>query len=120
VEEWLDCGNKNITVATHQRVLARDKKSELLAKSAEVENSTIIPPCHIEDDVKIKNSVVGPYVSVGKGTSICGSVICNSVIQEATTIENMNIHDSMIGSHTKLSGKQYDLSIGDYNTLELK
>ncbi len=120
VDEWLDCGNKNITVSTHQRVLARDTKSELLAASAVVENSTIIQPCHIEDNVIIRNSVVGPYVSIGRGTKVVGCVVNNSVVQCDSELLNMNIHDSMIGSHTKLSGQSYDLSIGDYNTLEVK
>lgn len=120
VDEWLDCGNKNITVSTHQRVLVRDTKSELLAASAVVENSTIIQPCHIEDNVIIRNSVVGPYVSIGRGTKVVGCVVNNSVVQCDSELLNMNIHDSMIGSHTKLSGQSYDLSIGDYNTLEVK
>ena len=120
VDEWLDCGNKNITVATHQRVLARDAKSTFVSDAAVIENSTIIQPCHIEAGAEIRNSVVGPYVSVGEGTKISGSIISNSVIQNFSELENINVHNSMVGSHAKLVGPTFDLSVGDYNTLEVK
>ncbi|MCF0205936.1 MAG: NTP transferase domain-containing protein [Bacteroidales bacterium] len=120
VDEWLDCGNKNITVATHQRVLARDNSSATISPKAVIENASVIPPCHIEEGAEIRNSVVGPYVSVGRNTKICCSIVNNSVIQEDTEIENLNIHNSMIGSHAKLKGSALDLSVGDYNNIEVK
>jgi glucose-1-phosphate thymidylyltransferase len=49
VDEWLDCGNKEVTVITNQRVLEYDQEKgvELVDDSAKVLNSIIIPPCYI-------------------------------------------------------------------------
>lgn len=115
VKEWLDCGNKDATVYTNQRILELIKKENLISKKTVFENSVIIQPCFIDDDVVIKNSVVGPYVSVAKGTIIESSVIKNSIIQTNTIIKNKLIENSMIGNNAKLEGRMEDLSVGDYN-----
>ena len=117
VIEWLDCGNKDATVYTNQRILEFIKDEPLVSKRAVLENSVVVPPCFIDDDVVIKNSVVGPYVSVGKGTVIENSVIQNSIVQTKTNLKNKLIGNSMIGNSVKLEGRLEDLSVGDNNTL---
>ncbi|HOZ30449.1 MAG TPA: sugar phosphate nucleotidyltransferase [Bacteroidales bacterium] len=120
VDEWLDCGNKEITVATHQRILAKSTDAKYLSKTAKIENSTIIQPCFIGNNTIISESVIGPYVSIGENSVIKNSVISNSIIQNSSKIENICAHDSMIGNNTKISGKPFDLSVGDYNIIDLK
>lgn len=120
VEEWLDCGNKPVTVFTNQRVLEFDREAGKngISSSVKLINSVVIPPCYIGKDVVIKDSVVGPHVSVGKGTLITKSVIENSIIQTFSKIDNAQIKDSMIGSHASYQGSVRDLSIGDYSTVK--
>lgn len=115
VNEWLDCGNKNATVNTNQRVLA-NYGSEISEK-AEIVNSQIIEPCCIADGAKIENSVVGPYVSVGAGTKISNSVVSNSIIQTNSTLQHVNITNSMVGNSVKMKKSADELSVGDYNEL---
>lgn len=117
VDEWLDCGNKDSTVYTNQRVLELKKDSEqLISKNAQIINTQIIEPCFIGDNVEIRNAVVGPHVSVGEGSKIQNSVISNSIIQKSTEINNKVLSNSMIGSNVSLRCKAEDLSIGDYTT----
>ncbi len=115
VEEWLDCGNKNITVQTHNRILSRTKENTNISNSAKITNSVINKPCYIGDDVIIENSVIGPFVSIGEKTNIQDSIIKNSIIQKNTEIKNLILTNSMIGNNTELEGKEIDVSIGDYN-----
>src|SRR5690606_11557709 len=77
VKEWLDCGNKNATVYTNQRVLEFLKDENTIDLSAKYTNSVIIPPCYIGENVSIKNSVIGPHVSIGDKSSIENSIIEN-------------------------------------------
>jgi glucose-1-phosphate thymidylyltransferase len=115
VEEWLDCGNKNATVYTNQRML-EIKKNELgMPPSVIKENSKIIQPCSIAHDVKLVNSTIGPHVSIGPGTIIENSTITDSIIQSHTIVKNSKISNSMIGNHVLYTGNSDDLSIGDYN-----
>lgn len=120
VDEWLDCGNKDITVETHQRVLARSKGAATISPSAKIINSVVNEPCFIGDEVEIQDSVIGPFVSLGERTVVSDSIIKNSIIQKNTIIEDALMIDSMIGSNVSFKGKKTDLSIGDYNQYEIK
>lgn len=119
VNEWLDCGNKEVTVHTNQRVLEYDRERGVQTVHASLKstNSVIIPPCFIGENVTITNSVVGPHVSIGAGSSVESSVIVNSNIQENTQIKQANIKNSMIGSNASYVGLARDLSLGDYSTI---
>jgi len=119
VDEWLDCGNKAVTVHTNQRVLEfdREKNRELVHPSATIQNSVVIPPCFIGPNVELVNAVVGPHVSVGAHSTITNSVIANTIIQEHTTVQHANLKNAMIGNHVKLNKRAQDLSLGDYSEL---
>lgn len=115
VTEWLDCGNKNATVYTNQRVLEFDKgKSHLKGKNIKNTNSLIIEPCFIGDNVELTNSVVGPHASIGSNSKVTNSILKNSIVQHDTKITSANIANSMLGIGSEVTGKSADLSISDY------
>ncbi len=120
VDEWMDCGNKNVTVETNSRMLGFLEKEDknLVAVNVRLDNSTIIPPCYIGEDVYLINSTVGPNVSLGKGSHVTGSVIKNSLIQTHAHISNANLDNAMIGNHASFNGEFTSISIGDYSVLE--
>ena len=117
VTEWLDCGNKNVTVQTNQRYLEFIKGQRLVSELAKLVNSVIIPPCFVGDGVVIENSVVGPYVSVGENSRISDSRIKNSIIQRDSSIRNAMLENSMLGNFVTFEGSTNDLSLGDYNAI---
>jgi len=117
VDEWLDCGNYKATVYTNQRVLEFIKEEENIAKSCKKENTIIIEPCFIGENVEMKNSIIGPHVSVGKGTVIKDSIISNSIIQTNSLVQFSNIKNSMIGNHANIKGAVQEFSVGDYNEI---
>lgn len=119
VIEWLDCGNKEVTVHTNQRVLEFDaeKNLEMVHPSSKLINSIIIPPCYIGKDVILENSIVGPHVSLGHGSLVTNSIISNSILQSNAIIVNANLKDSMLGSHAKYKGLAHDLSLSDYSII---
>lgn len=120
VDEWMDCGNKNVTIETNQRMLGFLQKDNerLVADSATLDNSEIIPPCYIGENVVLKNATVGPYVSIGAGTTVHNSTIKNSLIQSNSEIKNATLDEAMIGNHAKYNGEFTRVSIGDYSVVE--
>ncbi len=122
VTEWLDCGNKDATVYTNQRILEFTKsENDLLSKTYSAQNSRIIQPCFIGENVKLINAVVGPYASIGDNTCIENSTIKNCIIQTNTKILNADITNSMLGNFVEFSGKNggsSEVSIGDYSTVK--
>jgi glucose-1-phosphate thymidylyltransferase len=120
VEQWMDCGNKKVTVETNRQVLDNEanKGIDNVSSDVKLENGLIIPPCFIGKGVEIRNSVIGPHVSIGEGTVISDSVIKNSIIQKDTFIQCAVLKDSMIGNKVHYKGLASDLSIGDYTTVD--
>ncbi len=120
VDEWMDCGNKNVTVETNTRMLGflHEDGESLVHSSVKLENSKIIPPCFIGEDVVLINATVGPNVSLGKACHVIDSTIQNSLVQNHSHIKNAQLDNAMIGSHASFNGKFTSISIGDYSVLE--
>ncbi|TAE64239.1 MAG: nucleotidyltransferase [Flavobacteriia bacterium] len=120
VDEWMDCGNKDVTVDTNNRMLGflHQDGEDLVAADVRLENSQIIPPCFIGEGVQIIDSVLGPNVSIGKGSHIQNSKIKNSLIQTHAHIKNAKLDNAMIGNHVNYNGDFTSVSLGDYSTLE--
>ncbi|MCF6296707.1 MAG: nucleotidyltransferase [Flavobacteriaceae bacterium] len=119
VSEWMDCGNKDITVKTNGRFLQLAQKDghNLVSKTVVLENSTIIDPCYIGKRVVLKNTTIGPNVSLGDNSVVENSNIKNSLIQTNTTIKNAKLDNAMIGNHAYFDGNFTSISIGDYSIL---
>ncbi|UPS92515.1 MULTISPECIES: sugar phosphate nucleotidyltransferase [unclassified Bizionia] len=120
VEEWMDCGNKAVTVETNARMLGFLEKDgeELIASDLKIQNSKIIQPCFIGENVVLKDSTIGPNVSIGNNCTIEASTVKNSLIQNHTSIKNANLDEAMIGNHVTFNGEFSKISIGDYSVLE--
>ena len=116
VTEWLDCGNKDATVYTNQRILEFNKDTGRTTKFIN-DNSVIIEPCFIGENVQLINAKVGPYVSVGAGSIIENSVVKNSIIQNNSKVINADLSNSMIGNNAEYTGKSSDLSLSDYSVI---
>lgn len=120
VEEWMDCGNKEVTVDTNTRMLGfikADGNEPMVANSVILENSNIIEPCYIGENVVLKNSTVGPNVSIGNDCNISDATIQNSLIQNHSVIKNATLDAAMIGNHVHYDGDFTNISIGDYSVL---
>lgn len=120
IDEWMDCGNKNVTVETNTRMLNHLSKEgiPLISSSINENNSTIIEPCYIGENVTLKNSTIGPNVSLGDGCVVENSAIKNSLIQTNSTIKNASLDNAMIGNHVIFDGNFTSVSLGDYSVME--
>jgi glucose-1-phosphate thymidylyltransferase len=121
VDEWMDCGNKAITLETNSKMLgflAADNEEQLVHDSVVLESSNIIEPCFIGAGTVLRNTTVGPHVSIGKDCVIEDSSVKNSLIQNRTTIKIANLDEAMIGNHVRYNGKFTKISIGDYTQME--
>ncbi len=94
VEKWLDCGLVETLLSTNAHILKRNER----ARSQQLEGAEIVMPCHIGKNVVIKNSKVGPNVSVGDGCVIENSVISDAILWNGVkvsgqTLSNVVIHE---------------------------
>jgi glucose-1-phosphate thymidylyltransferase len=115
---WLDTGKKDDILAANRVVLndyvKRNIKGQVDARSrvvgrveigegATIENSTIRGPSSIAGDCLIRDSHIGPFTSIGKGTHIEHSSLERSVILEKCRISGVDrFVDSIIGRETEI------------------
>jgi len=120
VSEWMDCGNKEIAIDTNSKVLrfSKEKHEELISKNVVLENSQIIEPCYIGNNVVLKSSTIGPNVSLGDESVVENSHIVDSLIQTNTTVKNAKLKEAMIGHNAYFDGEFKSISIGDYSVLK--
>jgi glucose-1-phosphate thymidylyltransferase len=119
VDAWMDCGKKDSTVDSNKQVLGFEQAAgnNLVSKDVVLDNSEVIQPCFIGANVVLKNTKIGPYVSIGANSIVTDSTIKNSLIQSNVVIKNANLALAMIGNHAKYNGAYTSVSIGDYTEL---
>lgn len=116
VNEWMDCGNKTMVLDTSAKILQfeMEKGKNLVSDDVKLENALIIPPCFIGKNVKISNSVVGPFVSLGDNCVIENSVIKDSAIREKSVVKNAVLKNAMIGTNASYTGHAESPDMGDF------
>ncbi len=117
VKEWLDCGNYKATIHSNQRVLEFEAEKDNISPIATLEDTIVIEPCFIGDNAVVKNSIIGPHVSIGANSVIENSIVKNTIVQLDSTIKNANIADSMVGNKVIYNGRSKELSIGDFTQI---
>jgi len=114
VEVWEDCGKPETVLHTNRYLLEHGGAQEI-----PTENSVLIAPVHIERTAVIRDSVVGPYVSVAEGATIVRSIVRDSIINEFSRIEDANLSQSLIGRDAHVRGSAQKLNVGDSSQVEL-
>jgi len=121
VDEWMDCGNKTVTLDTNAKMLgfiSEEGEEQMVHDSVTLDNAKIVEPCYIGENTVLKNTTIGPYVSVGKDCHIENSKIQHSLIQNHTQIKHAILKEAMIGNHVNYNGEFTKISIGDYTQME--
>lgn len=85
-----------------------------------VEGSHIRGPVIIGSNCRVQNAVIGPYVSLGDGSTICDTRVENSIILEKSVIDGIPfvIQGSVIGRRTRIAGRHrrpgpVNMALGD-------
>lgn len=117
IPSWFDCGQKENLIETNSILL--NKMGYASNEIPFFDDTIIVHPVSIGSGCEIKHSIVGPNVTIAENTSICSSIISDSIIGSFSEIENVVIQRSLIGSDAKINGKVQSLNIGDNTELDL-
>ncbi len=118
VENWFDCGRKDTLLESNALLL---KKFAPLVQTEDqsFNNTVFIPPVSIGKGCTILNSIIGPNVAIGENTNIDYSIVRNSIVGSYSTLFDIVLTDSLIGSDTNLRGESRSLNIGDNTSIDL-
>lgn len=117
VENWFDCGRKDTLLESNATMLKKFGSS--IGDEKKFDNTVIIQPVSIGSGCIIKNSIIGPNVSIGDNVTIESSIIKDSIIGSFSTLFNIVLDNSIIGSDTGLKGETRTLNIGDNTNIDL-
>lgn len=111
VDDWFDCGTLEAMLDTNRHLL---QHAPLPSHCA---NTVLVPPVHIDPTAEVRDSVVGPHVSIGAGARVRHTIVRNAIIGEQADVETALIEDSLIGFQAILKGRCNRLNIGDMSEI---
>jgi glucose-1-phosphate thymidylyltransferase len=117
VQNWFDCGKKETLLDSNATLLK--KFGGIISPEHNFENTIIIPPVSVAEGCDIKNSIIGPNVTIGEKTTINYSIIKNSIIGSFADLYDIVLTNSLIGSDTEVKGESRSLNIGDNTEIDL-
>jgi glucose-1-phosphate thymidylyltransferase len=117
VQNWFDCGKKETLLESNATLLK--KFGGQVANQENFENTIIIPPVSIAEGCDIKNSVIGPNVTIGESTILNYTIVKDSIIGSFSKLYDVVLDDSLIGSDTGIKGETRSLNIGDNTDIDL-
>ncbi|MBK8489786.1 MAG: NTP transferase domain-containing protein [Saprospirales bacterium] len=116
VDNWFDCGRKEILLETNALLL--DKEGYASSDLPEFDNTIIIHPVSIGEQCQIKNSIIGPHVTIGDHAVIESAIVKNSIIGNYASIKEAVLQASVIGNDTAITGLRQSLNIGDNTEID--
>jgi len=119
-ESWLDTGTIDATLDTN-KILLESKSNKLENESAD--GVEIIAPSFVHPSAEIKNSVIGPYSSIGANCKIVNSWIEQSIVEADCEIQDAALSRSLVGIKARIRGKgagqAIQLNVGDNSDIFL-
>jgi glucose-1-phosphate thymidylyltransferase len=104
---WYDCGKPETLLETNRHLLSRIESTHKLR------GSVVIPPVFVSRTATVKNSILGPHVSVADKAVIKDSIIRDSIISERAEVYNSRLQSSLIGNSAIVHGVFHQLNVGD-------
>lgn len=117
VESWFDCGKKETLLESNATLLK--KFGDKVFCHETYENTVLIQPISIGANCDIKNSIIGPNVTIGENTIVEQSIIKESIIGAYSNLFDIVLDCSLIGSDTSIRGETRSLNIGDNTNIDL-
>jgi glucose-1-phosphate thymidylyltransferase len=119
VTNWYDCGRKDVLLQTNAMLLNQDKLTDSLNLPV-FENTIIVHPVAIGEGCEIKNSIIGPNVTIGNHARVSHSVVQDSIIGNFASLEEIVLKRSVIGSDAIIKGFNLNLNIGDHTEIDFQ
>jgi glucose-1-phosphate thymidylyltransferase len=116
VAHWEDCGKPESLLHANRYLLERSQGGSPLPDR---EGVVIVPPVFIDPAAVVRQSVIGPYVSLAAGCRVEQSIIRDSIVDEKAEIARMVVAESLIGSQAKLIGEYGSFLVGDSSEMRM-
>jgi glucose-1-phosphate thymidylyltransferase len=113
VHGWYDAGKPETLLETNLHVLTTSRARP----PANGTNVTVHGPVHVADGVTLEDVEIGPNVTIGPGTTVRRSRLRDTIVGEKSEVEDVDVRDSLIGSHVKVRGVTGQVDLGDHSVV---
>jgi glucose-1-phosphate thymidylyltransferase len=107
---WYDCGTLEAILETNETLLRKGHARRPVFGP----DVTIHDPVYIEDGVRIERSVIGPNVSLEKGTTVLDSHLAHTMTGQHCALTGVRLTQSLLGNHVRLRDASGSASLGDH------
>ena len=111
VADWFDCGTQEAMLETNRHLL------QDAPLPTHCTDTVVIPPVHIDPLAEVRDSVIGPHVSIGAGARVRHTIVRNAIIGEQADVGGALIENSLVGFQAVLKGRWSHLNIGDMSEI---
>jgi len=121
VSSWYDCGRPEPLLDVNRVLLDRRDQSAPTAREVPgaSEDAVVVPPVDIGRNVGIESSVVGPYVSVDRGTTIRDCVVRDSIVGRGAELDGLTLERSLVADEAAITSDPLRLNVGANDRLHL-
>ena len=122
VDVWLDTGTIESTLETNRYLLEHGRANK--TRSEKQNGLEIVPPVFIHESAEVRDSIIGPHVSIGPGCKISGARIADSILEAEVTLAGAVLEGSFIGRQARVEGRSASfpsmtLNVGDDSSIIL-
>ena len=110
IDAWLDCGKPETLLETNRFLLVGRHHIH-----GEVIDSVFIEPVHLEQGAVVRNSIIGPNVSIAAGSEIEHCIISDSILNANNRVSHLVLDQSLLGDAVNLVGSPRRMNIGDHS-----
>ena len=114
VAGWYDAGKLDTLLDTNRTILSRGAARR---PPKAPDGVKIFDPVYIEDGVTMRESTIGPNVSLGAGCVVEGSELRDTIVGNRSRITGSKLEHSMIGDETIVEGVRGTITLGDHSEI---
>ena len=108
LDRWLDCGKRETMLSTNAELIGLNRLTTHPGSSV-----THTGNVWVSLEAQVRDSALGPNVSIYGETVVEGSTLMNCIIGARASIRDCDLYDSLVGDNASLRNVNGSVDIGD-------
>ncbi len=114
ISGWYDCGTPEALLEANRELLTSERVA-----TPPPPGSVVLAPSFVDPSAQIEGSVIGPFTSVAEGARVTNSVVRDSIVNAAATLDGVLLEHSIIGENASVTGRAARINLGDSSEIQL-
>ena len=114
VKGWYDAGEQGTLLETNQTML---EKGRARRPASVPDGVRVIDPVYVEDGVVLKNSTIGPNVSLGAGAVVEDSTLSETIIGGGSRVIGSTLKKSIVGENAVVERVRGQVNVSDHSVV---